>query len=337
MLLIPVLLAPFAFRRGLLFALPLMFLGFGLPSTGAHAEGWRDLVQTPDQQGQSAFDSGDFTAAASAFASPDHKAAAHYRAGDFDAAAQLCAALPDQDAGQADSYNLGNALAQSGKFEEALTAYDKVLAKTPGDEDAQFNRDLVAKLLEQQKQDQQQQDQKQDQSQSQDGQKQSGGGSGQQDEKQAGQQDQSGQSQPDMAGAAESGNQEADQSGEAANKPDGQPGRTQPEPGALPDDAAGADQTKSGRPGETKPATEKADSSASGAPRTQANAPDQTPGADAQAAENADAQQTELKDRLDQALAGGGTPEGQSDQEAIAKGTGRPLDQAAEQQLRAVA
>jgi len=48
------------------------------------------------------------------------------------------------------SYNRGNALARNGKLPEALEAYDQALAAEPDWEDAQFNRDLVAKLLDSQ-------------------------------------------------------------------------------------------------------------------------------------------------------------------------------------------
>ncbi|MSQ99609.1 MAG: tetratricopeptide repeat protein, partial [Xanthomonadales bacterium] len=58
-------------------------------------------------------------------------------------------------------YNQGNALAQLGEYEQALAAYDKALKLTPGMEDAQFNRDLIAQLKEQQDQkEQQEKDQK---------------------------------------------------------------------------------------------------------------------------------------------------------------------------------
>ena len=48
------------------------------------------------------------------------------------------------------SYNRGNALARSGKLTEALQAYDQALVAKPDWEDAKFNRDLVAKLLNEQ-------------------------------------------------------------------------------------------------------------------------------------------------------------------------------------------
>lgn len=54
-------------------------------------------------------------------------------------------------------YNLGNTLAQQGKLDEAIQSYDEALSLKSDDEDAQFNRDLIVKLREQQKQQQNEQ------------------------------------------------------------------------------------------------------------------------------------------------------------------------------------
>src|SRR5262249_44561524 len=93
-----------------------------------------------------------------------------YRAEDYAGSAE---ALADQKGPEA-RYNLGNALARAGRLEDALAAYDETLAAVPDHADARFNRDLVAKLLEQQKQQQPQpgQDGKKQDSQNQDGKKQ---------------------------------------------------------------------------------------------------------------------------------------------------------------------
>ncbi len=53
------------------------------------------------------------------------------------------------DAGAArGAYNLGNALARSGDLKGALDAFDEALAYNPRDADAQANRSLIAKALE---------------------------------------------------------------------------------------------------------------------------------------------------------------------------------------------
>ena len=184
LLLIPVLLAPLAFRRNVVLMLPLAFvLMAGLPSGRAEAATFKDFWKTPDQQGATAFAGHDYAAAAKTFENDQWRAAALYRGGDYANAAQTLTAGATFD----DAYNRGNALAKSGDLKGALGAYDQALKLQPGNADAQFNRDLVAKLLEQQKQKQQQQNQQQSQNQ----QQQQKGGQGQ-DQKQADQQQQNG-------------------------------------------------------------------------------------------------------------------------------------------------
>ena len=139
---VPLLLAPFAFRRGLLAA---WILGWTLLAPPAAQAGvWRDLWQTPDQQGAKALARGDATAAADLFESPRWRAAAHYESGDFAAAEAAFEGLP----GLSDRYNHGNALARAGRLEEAMAVYEGVLAEDPDHRDARFNRDLVERLLE---------------------------------------------------------------------------------------------------------------------------------------------------------------------------------------------
>lgn len=72
----------------------------------------------------------------------------HYRAGRYAEAvtgfAQAVAAAPGDARAH---YNLGNALARSGRLRDALAAYDAALRLRPGDDDTLHNRDLVARLL----------------------------------------------------------------------------------------------------------------------------------------------------------------------------------------------
>ena len=68
---------------------------------------------------------------------------AQYRSGDFAGAANSFDALDGVDA----SYNLGNALAQSGNYEAAISAYDQTLAMVPDHADALHNKELVERLL----------------------------------------------------------------------------------------------------------------------------------------------------------------------------------------------
>lgn len=143
---VPLALAPLAFRRGwAAAAATLLYLQLAPASARAGA---LDAFERPDQRAADLFDAGRYAASAQEFEDPAWQAAARYRAGDYAGAAQLLAGADDPAA----SYNLGNALAKSGKLEEAVAAYDRALATRPEDEDARFNRDLVKTLLEQQKQ-----------------------------------------------------------------------------------------------------------------------------------------------------------------------------------------
>jgi Ca-activated chloride channel family protein len=143
---LPLLLASLAFRRGWITA-ALTLAWIGLPSAPAQA-GVADWFQRPDQRAAQAFETGAYAESAASFEDPSWRAAALYRAGNFEQAAEELAPFADERS----QYNLGNALARAGKLDEALAAYDRSLATAPGDEDARFNRELVQRLLEEQRQ-----------------------------------------------------------------------------------------------------------------------------------------------------------------------------------------
>jgi Ca-activated chloride channel family protein len=152
------LLAPLAFRRGWATSLGFIFaMGtVALPSSNAQA-GVRDWMWRADQLAAEAFEAGSHDEAAALFEDPDWRAAALYREGHYDEAAALLGASSAPRA----EYNLGNSLARSGQLEDAVAAYDRVLDKEPKHADAQYNRDLVAKLLEEQQSEKEKQNEKQ--------------------------------------------------------------------------------------------------------------------------------------------------------------------------------
>jgi Ca-activated chloride channel family protein len=137
-------LASLAFRRGWLGMLLLTVVPALLAPAPTHAAGWQDYWQRPDQQGVAALADDNPAQAAALFEDPLWRAAALYRAGRFQEAAALLETLDTPLA----QYNRGNALARLGQYTEALAAYDAALRLAPDDEDAQFNRQLMQKLLE---------------------------------------------------------------------------------------------------------------------------------------------------------------------------------------------
>ena len=149
-LLLPLLpLAALAFRRGYLLVLSLCLL---LPAESARALELSELWSRPDQQAYHELQQGNAAAAAEKFTDPAWRAVAAYRAGQYQ---QTVDALADRT-DSTSLYNKGNALAQLGRYPEAIKAYQAALAAEPEHADAQFNRDLLRKLLQDNKPEQQQ-------------------------------------------------------------------------------------------------------------------------------------------------------------------------------------
>jgi Ca-activated chloride channel family protein len=149
-LLLPVLLLSLlVFRRGMLLVALVMLLP--VPREGL-AAGLDTLWLSRDQQAQQAFEKGESKAAAELFDDPAWRAAAHYKSGDYPQALKELTGVEGAEA----AYNRGNALAQMGKLDEALKAYEEALKQEPGMADAAFNRDRVKEWLKESEQQQKQ-------------------------------------------------------------------------------------------------------------------------------------------------------------------------------------
>ncbi|RTZ79263.1 MAG: hypothetical protein DSY98_06170, partial [SAR324 cluster bacterium] len=123
-----------------------VLLGVTARPSSALAFGWDDLWLRPDQQAAKLFQQGETKQAAELFESSEWKGAAAYRSGDYEKAIEH---FSQQNHSRA-NFNSGNALAFAGRLQESLEAFERVLADNPQDVDAQYNHDLIEKLLKEQ-------------------------------------------------------------------------------------------------------------------------------------------------------------------------------------------
>ena len=194
-------LAALNFRKGLLCIALVLLLP--LPKN-SYALGWQDLWRTKDQQAEQAYKNKQFEQAATLFENPDWKAAAQFKAEQQ----ELGEMKPPKTA--TGFYNQGNVLAQSGRYEEAIKAYDKALALNPDDNDAKYNKELVEKELKKQKQEQKKQDQQQSDKDNQ--QKKNG------DKSEKSEQQKANEQKPEQSEEKKSGEQPADEQATPDNK-----------------------------------------------------------------------------------------------------------------------
>ena len=207
------LLALFAFRRGA--GVAAMLVVMCVPMGFAHAQSqapegtlWRRADQVATQR----MDAGESA----------------YRGGDFAKAQQSYDGVPGADA----QYNLGNALAKQGQYEQAIQAYDRALRAQPGMQDAIANRRAVEAAMKrkppqgQGKNDQRsqgKQDQKDQQQASQQQQQQ------QQQQSQSQQQSQQQQQQQSQQQAQQQSQQDKSQQRQAGTPQNPQPGDAKPD------------------------------------------------------------------------------------------------------------
>ncbi|MEM1244588.1 MAG: tetratricopeptide repeat protein, partial [Pseudomonadota bacterium] len=124
----------------------LLVIGLWL-TTCANAALWKNLWFTPDQQGWQALKDKHPKKAAEQFTNKLWKGVALYRSGQYKQAVKFFAGFNTPLA----NYNRGNALAHLGDYKAAIDAYDLAIKQKPDFKDAIFNRDVLKKLMHQQK------------------------------------------------------------------------------------------------------------------------------------------------------------------------------------------
>ncbi len=195
--------AAMRFRRGRLFWLSICILPM-LPEE-SQALDWQSLWKTPNQQAQQAYSQQQFQQAAEQFDNPEWRAAAQYKSGQYQQAAEIL-----KDSKTVDGlYNRGNALAQAGQYQEAIQAYDQALKLDPAHQDAQYNKSLVEKKLQEQQKQQSKDNQKSDQKSEQD----------KQQDQQSGQSDQQNQADANQADNKQANENQAGEQQDAEQKP----------------------------------------------------------------------------------------------------------------------
>jgi Ca-activated chloride channel family protein len=127
LLLIPALvIALFWFRKGWVIQwcwLPLVFLFSSCGVSSKHPDWW----YSKDYQGQLLENAGRYEDAAERFDNDQHKAIAYFKAGNYEAAADLFAL----DTSAASTYNRGLALAKLGRYDDALTEFNRAISLDP--------------------------------------------------------------------------------------------------------------------------------------------------------------------------------------------------------------
>ncbi|AOE49315.1 VWA domain-containing protein [Kangiella sediminilitoris] len=141
----------------------------------AQANPLEDFFLNEDQRGRKLIDEEDYSEAYNTFQDPRWKALSAYRMGSYDSSSDILENIPEGQQTADDLYNQGNALALNGQLDKAIESYNEALKLEPDHQDAQYNKDIVESLKQEQDKEKQQnqneqgesEEQKQDQQDSQ--------------------------------------------------------------------------------------------------------------------------------------------------------------------------
>ncbi|MGD9637449.1 MAG: VWA domain-containing protein [Alphaproteobacteria bacterium] len=142
-LIIVLILASFAFRKGWLGCIALFII---MTPIEAKAFSLSDWFLNDNQKAKIMLEDNNFEEAAKLFKDKNWQAVSKYRAGDYKGAQEIWQKQKDET----NLYNQGNASALAGDYQKAIDYYNQVLALNKNHKDAEFNKNLVEKLLQKQ-------------------------------------------------------------------------------------------------------------------------------------------------------------------------------------------
>lgn len=130
LLIIPLICCLLLFRRGIFIITLIVFYSNNVSAA---------MFLNRNQEGLKEFQQQNYEEAAEKFDDANWQASALYKAEKFDDALKIFA----QDSSETGLYNQGNALAKSGKINDAIKKYEEVLSLNPQNEDAKFNLEYL--------------------------------------------------------------------------------------------------------------------------------------------------------------------------------------------------
>ena len=131
------------FRRGWTMHWIVVFLLAMPAARPAHADGLKDWFLTPDQQGQLAFRSKEYSSAADLFRNPEWRAFTLFRAGRYEEAAEAFSFIETASAANAE----GIALLRNRKYRDGVRAFEKALLRDPEDEVSAANLEVARAIV----------------------------------------------------------------------------------------------------------------------------------------------------------------------------------------------